>query len=159
MQSARRWFRVPYSLDNRQQRVIAGSNETFIVGDHDFAKLLLIPDAKLLNELLQPDDGEGSPKVGKWYIEQVYYGLKSVVTEGFSAMRCAAEHSKVMTQHLEKLRARCYAYTDGGPKCKVDNSLFQNSCISLFLKHDFDEILVASIAPNLSSRNPVKRCH
>lgn len=82
-----------------------------------------------------------------------------MVTEGFSAMRCAAEHSKVMTQHLEKLRARCYAYTDGGPKCKVDNLLFQNSCISLFLKHDFDEILVASIAPNLSSRNPVKRCH
>ena len=35
----------------------------------------------------------------------------------------------------------------------------QKSYISLFLKHDFDEILVARTVANLSYRNPVKKYH
>ena len=72
-----------------------------MVGGHDFTKLSLIPDAYLLHQLPEPDDSEGSPKVGEWYTRQVHYGLKSIVTKGSSAMRCAAELPEVMTQHFE----------------------------------------------------------
>ena len=41
------------------------SDKTFMIGDHDFTKLLLIPDAYLLHELPEPDDSEGNPKVGE----------------------------------------------------------------------------------------------
>ena len=78
------------------KRVTVGSNETFMVGDHDFTKLLLITDAYLLHELPEPDDSEGSPKVGEWYTGQVYYRLKGMATEGSSAMCCTAELSEIM---------------------------------------------------------------
>ena len=41
------------------------SGKTFMIGDHDFTKLLLIPDAYLLHEFPEPDDSEGNPKVGE----------------------------------------------------------------------------------------------
>ena len=111
----------PIASVNGGKRVIVGSNKTFMVGDHDFTKLSLIPEAYLLHELPEPDDSEGSPKVGEWYTGQLYYGLKNMVTEDSSAMRCAAELSEVTTQHFEKHLAHLYAYTDGGHECKVDN--------------------------------------
>ena len=77
------------------KRVTVGSNEIFI-SFHDFTKLLLITDAYLLHDLPEPDDSEGSPKVGEWYTGQVYYGLKGMATEGSSAMSCTAELSEIM---------------------------------------------------------------
>ena len=130
-----------------------------MVGDHDFTKLSLIPDVYLLHERPKPDGSEGSTKVGEWYRGQVYYRITSLLTEGSSAMRFTAELSEVMTQHFEKPTAHLYAYTDGGTERKVDNLSVQKSYISLFFKHDFDEILVARTVANLSYRNPVKKYH
>ena len=63
----------------RGEIVIVGSNETFMVGDHDFTELSLIPDAYLLHELLKTDDSEERPKAGEWYTGQVYYGSVGVL--------------------------------------------------------------------------------
>ena len=41
------------------------SGKTFMISDHDFTKLLLIPDAYLLHEFPEPDGSEGNPKVGE----------------------------------------------------------------------------------------------
>ena len=83
---------------------------TFKVGDHDFSKLSFIPDAYLLHE--EPDqetkistlesnkdDNTIMTKTSKiWYTGQIYYGLKNMVTEGSTAMRCAAEFGKIISQ-------------------------------------------------------------
>ena len=132
----------PIALVNHDKRVIIGNSKTFMVSDHDFTKLSLLLDTYLLHELPELDNSEGSSKVGEWYTGQVYYGLKCMVIQGSSAMHCTVELSEVMTLHFEKLSAHVYAYIDGGPEHKVDNSSVQKLYISLFLKHDFDEILI-----------------
>ena len=82
-----------------------------------------------------------------------------MVTEGSTAMQCAAELSEVMIQHFEKLPAHFYAYTDGKAERKVDTLSVQKFYNSVFLKSEFDEILVARTAAKVSYRNPVERCH
>ena len=82
-----------------------------------------------------------------------------MVTEGSTAMQCAAELSEVMIQHFEKLPAHFYAYTDGKAERKVDTFSVQKFYNSVFLKSEFDEILVARTAAKVSYRNPVERCH
>ena len=94
-----------------------------------------------------------------WYTGQVYYGIKNMVTEGSTVMRCAAEFGKIISQHFDVFPPRIYAYTDEGPERKVDNLSAQKSYISIFLNHNIDEVLVARTAANLSFRNPVERCH
>ena len=115
------------------------AKKSFMIGDHDFTKLSFIPDAYLLHELPEPDDSEGSPKVGEWYTGQVYYGLKEYVTGDSSVMYWTAGLSEVMILHFEKLPACLCAYTDGGSERKVDSSSVQKSYISVLSKHDFDD--------------------
>ena len=103
----------PIVLVTCGKRIIVGSNETFMIGDHHFIKLSLTPVAYLLHELPKLDDSEESPKVGEWYTGQVYYRLKSMVTEGFSGIHCAAEPSEVTTQQFEKHLAHLYPCTAG----------------------------------------------
>ena len=52
-----------------------------------------------------------------------------------------------------------YVYSDGGPERKTNNLSVQKSYIALFLLHNFEEILIARTAANLSYRNPVERVH
>ena len=104
-----------------------------MIGDHDFIKLSLTSVAYLLHELPKLDDSEESPKVGEWYTRQVYYRLKSMVTEGSSGIHCAAEPSEVTTQQFEKLLAyMSLCIYRWGPEHKVDNLSVQKSYISLF---------------------------
>ena len=80
-----------------------------------------------------------------------------MVSEGSSAMRCAAEIADVMTEHFDKIPPCLCVYSDGGPETKNDNLPVQKSYIALFLQHNFEEVLVALLAANLSYRNPVER--
>ena len=41
---------------NKREKVIVGLNEKFLVTDHDFSKLSIIPDAYLLLEILEKDE-------------------------------------------------------------------------------------------------------
>ena len=78
------------------KHAILGSNQSFKVGDHDFSKLSLIPDGILIHDIPtersldedrdddDDDDGDNSvtTTLGEWYRGQVYYGIKSMVSEG-----------------------------------------------------------------------------
>ena len=46
----------PIATVTRGKKVIVGNNEKFHVADHDFTKLLLIPDAYLLHEIPEVRD-------------------------------------------------------------------------------------------------------
>ena len=80
----------------RGKKVIVGLNEEFLATDHDFSKLFIIPDAYLLhkipenNELMDEkvDDDllDKGSRLGEWYSGQVFYGFKSMVSEGSNAM-------------------------------------------------------------------------
>ena len=52
-----------------------------------------------------------------------------------------------------------YVYSDGEPESKTDNLSVQKSYIALFLKRNFEEVLIARTAANPSSCNPVARVH
>ena len=54
-----------------------------------------------------------------------------MVTEGSTAMRCAAEFGKIISQYFDVFLPLIYAYTDRGPERKVDNISVQKSYISI----------------------------
>ena len=159
----------PIAAVTRRKKVIVGLNGKFLVTDYDFSKLSIIPDAYFLQEIPEKDEltdekvdddllDKGS-RLGEWYFGQVVYGFKSMVREGSSAMQCVAEIADVMTEHFDKTPPCLYVYSDGCPERKTDNLSVQKSHIVLFLRHNFEEILIARTAANLSYCNPVERIH
>ena len=150
----------PIAAVAQGKKVVVGVNETFKVGDHDFS-ISFILDAYLLHEIpdqeteistleSNEDDNTSMAKSSKnWYTGQVYYGIKNMVTECSTAMRCAAMFGKIISQYFNVFPPRIYAYTDGGPERKVDNLPAQKSYISIFLYRDIDERLVVCTAANL----------
>ena len=86
----------PIAAVSRGKHVIVGRNEAFAVGDHNFTKLLLIPDAILVHDIsedntssdtFENEDGNARENIGRWYQGQVYYGIKEMALEGSSAIR------------------------------------------------------------------------
>ena len=98
-------------------------------------------------------------RLGEWYSWQIFYGFKLMVSEGSSAMQCAAEIVDVMTEHFDKTPPCLYVYSDSGPERKTDNLSVQKLYAALFLQHNFEEVLIAQTAANLSYRNPMERLH
>ena len=134
----------PITTVTRGIKVIVGNNEKFHVADHDFTKLSLIPDAYLLHEIPKSkddliaekscDDIESGEKFcsGEWYTGQVFYGFRSMVSEGSTAMGRAAELGELMIEQCETIPLYLYVYSDGGPKRKTNNLSVQKSYIALF---------------------------
>ena len=134
----------PIATVTRGKKVIVGNNEKFHVADHDFTKLSLIPDAYLLHEIPESrddltaeescDDIESGEKSrsGEWFTGQVFYGFKSMVSEGSTSMRCAAELGELMIEQFETIPPYLYVYSDGDPERKTDNLSVQKSYSSLF---------------------------
>ena len=161
----------PIATVTRGKKVIVGNNEKFHVADHDFTKLLLIPDAYHLHEIPESrddltaeescDDIESGEKShsGEWYVGQVFYGFKSMVNEGITAMWCAVELGELMIEQFETISLYLYVYSDVGPERKTDNLSVQKSFIALFLLHNFEEILIARTAANLYYCNPLEWVH
>ena len=129
------------------------------------SRVSLIPDATLIHTIPEQDEDENTEynkqSVGKWYTCKVFYSIKDMPTQGSSAMRGVAELSAALTSHyeLEECPSRMYLYTDGGSDRKNSNFKVQKSLISLFLYHDFDDLISARPAAGHSYRNPVERCH
>ena len=156
----------PIAAVSRGKRVIVGSRESLQVGDHDFSKTSLIPDAILIQDIPVPqtnDTSKTSETVGSteksWYHGQVFYGVKSMVSEGSTAWRCIVELGKTLELEYETIPGRIYWYTDGGGDRRMTFIQVQLAVISLFLTYDADEVIVARTAAGLSFRNPVERCH
>ena len=161
----------PVTPVTRGKKVVVGLNKTFRVADHDFSKLSFMWDAYLLHEIPDQEteistlenNKDGNTIMAETfkncYTGQVYDGIKNMVTEGKTAMRCTAEFSKIISQHFDVFSPRIYTYTDWSPEGKVNNLLVQKSYISIFLNHDIDKTLVAPTAANLSFQNLMQRCH
>ena len=107
---------------SRGKHVIVGHNETFAVGDHDFTKLSLIPDAILVHDIsedntssdiLENEAGNAWENIGRWYQGQIYYGITEMALEGSSAIRGAVEIGNLIVSQGNVLPC-LFAYTDGG---------------------------------------------
>ena len=142
----------PIAAVTRGKKVIVGLNEKFLVTDHDFSKLSIIPNAYLLHETSEKDElanekvsddllDKGS-RLGESYYGQVFYGFKSMVSKGSNAMQCAAEITDVIIEHFDQTPPCLYAYSDNGPERKTDNLSVQKSNTALFLQYNFEEVLI-----------------
>ena len=97
---------IPIACVSRRKAVIVGKNETFKVGDHDFSRTSLIPDAILIHTI--PDEKEvdedeevecNKQSVGEWYTGKVFYSVKNMAPEGSSAIPGVAEISTSVASH------------------------------------------------------------
>lgn len=97
----------PLAAVERGKEVIVSMRETFVVGDHDFAKFSLIPSVTLLVNI--PETFSGS-----WYEGQVFIGFKDAVFKPSSPIRHATElYHLLLTQMGTK--SILLMYSDGGP--------------------------------------------
>lgn len=139
----------PLAAVERGKEVIVAMNETFVVGDHDFAKFSLIPSVTLLVNI--PESFEGS-----WYKGQVFIGFKDAVFKSSRAIRHATElHSLLLTQMGSK--SILLMYSDGGPDHRLTFISVRLSLIAIFLNLDLDMLVACRTAPNHSWKNPVER--
>ena len=78
----------PVAAVERGKAVLVSLHKTFTVSDHDFTRFSLVPSVDLLMDIpATPDDS--------FHRGQVYVGLKDLALEPSSALRHAAELSKV----------------------------------------------------------------
>ena len=150
----------PIAAVSRGKQVIVGVNETFKVGDHDYSKISLIPDAILIHSIPENCDTTvetNNPRVGDWYTDQVYYSVKDMPMEGSTAIRGVAELDEAL--FLRGTISIVAIYADGGGGRKNRNFKAKRSILGLFFQHDLDEIVAARPAANHSFRNTVERCH
>ena len=72
---------------------MVGKNETLKVGDHDFSKVSLIPDAILFHTIPEKEDElneneePNKQTIGQWYTGQVFYSVKDMPLQGSTALR------------------------------------------------------------------------
>ena len=124
-------------------------NETFVVGDHDFAKFSLVPSVTLLVDI--PECFEGS-----WYQGQVFIGFKDAVFKPSCPIRHATELYHLLLTRLGN-KSILLVYSDGGPDHRLTYVSVQLSLIALFLNLDLDMLIACRTAPNNSWKNPVER--
>ena len=150
-----------------------GTNEVYKVGDHDFSKFSLIPDAILLHDIpnektingSQVDEDEEEEEeeeknaMGSWYRGQVFYGVKTMTSEGSTAWRGVTELMQVVQNHHTTVPPRLYIYADGGGDRRITFLKVIMALIASFLALDLDELISARPAAGHSFRNPVERCH
>ena len=128
----------PIAAVTRGKLVVAGKNETFKVGDHDYSKVSLIPDAILFHsipenadlEALNSEEEYNKEAVGKWYTGQVFYSVKDIHLQGSTAIRGIAELDKALNylhSNINSVPIYLYLYTDGGGNRKNSNFKVQRS--------------------------------
>jgi hypothetical protein len=139
----------PIATAERGKEVIVSLNETFVVGDHDFAKFSLIPSVVLLIDI--PETMEGS-----WYTGDVFIGLKDAVYQPSSPIRHAKELCDILKSRMLG-RYILFLYADGGPDHRLTFISVQLSLIALFLNMDIDILIAGRTAPFHSWANPVER--
>lgn len=163
----------PLAAVSRGKKVIVGKNQTFKVGDHDFSKLSVIPDAVLVHQIPSfnlsdaPDIDEsdqvveGTKSNGSWYAGNVYYTFKNMALEGSTAIREVVEMGRVLeTEYVDRdIPERFYLITDGGGDRNITNISVIKPLVALFRKYDFDELIAIRTAAGLSFYNPVERHH
>ena len=112
----------PIAAIERGKRVLVAKGAKLAVGDHDFAKLSMIPSVILSVDI--PDVGEDS-----WYRGQAHVGLKEHCFEPSSPLRHVTELQQVIGDNPNPILA---LYTDGGPDHRT-NFVVGSSLIDMCL--------------------------
>ena len=139
----------PVAAAERGRRVLTAAGSSFLVGDHDFTKVSIVPSVVL--DVSIPDDISGS-----WYSGQVNIGIKEGTFEASSPLRHVSELYPLIEVHSQS-KPILFLYTDGGPDHRLTYLSVQLCLISLFLLLDLDYLCAARTAPFHSWRNPVER--
>ena len=156
----------PIAAVSRGKQVIVGCNQSFQVGDHDFLKLSFIPGGILIHDIPNEDKGEQSEEdesnsegednlqikttMGEWYRGQVFYGIKSMASEGSNAWRGVTELGNTLKDHHDTIPERVYIYADGGGDRRITYLQVQMGLIAKFLCYDLDELISARPATGCS---------
>ena len=147
----------PLAAVARGKKVIIGSNQKFEVADHDFSKLLIIPDAVLVHYIPEvtediihnssSDEDErqliedSTCHKGEWYAGKVFYAFKSMVLEGSTALRGVVEMGNVLEMNYTAkgtpILERFYLITDGGGDRNVGHLSVKKALVGFFRKYDF----------------------
>ena len=118
---------------------------------HEISEKDELADDKVDDDLLD----KGS-RLGEWCFGQVFYGFKSMFSEGSSAMQCTAKIADVMTEHFDKTPPCFFVCSNGGPERKTDNLSVQKSYIAQFLQDNFEEVSIVQTAAILSYRSSIE---
>lgn len=106
----------PVAAVEHGKEVIVSLNETFVVGDHDFTKISLIPSVVLMVNI--PDKFEGS-----WYEGKVCVGFKDAVFKPSSPIRHSTEMCRLLLPQIgSKSILLIYSVLAFNPS-KVDETL------------------------------------
>ena len=140
---------LPIAAVERDKEVIVSLNETYTVGDHDFAKFSFIASVSLLIDIPETI-------MGSWYRGQVFVGIKDAIFEPSSPRRHATELYQYLLPHMTN-RYGLFLYSDGGPDHRLTYVSVQLSLIALFLNFDLDILIACRTAPSHSWANPVER--
>ena len=135
----------PVAAVDQGRRVIVGLNQSFQVGDHDFAKFLLSPSVSLVVDILDSIDGS-------FYDGQVYVGLKDNVFEPSSALRHACELKSCLNTSDQNSPVECH-YHDGGSDHNLHFLRTQLSQVAYFLQQDLDMLMLVQTPPQYSWQN------
>lgn len=139
----------PVAAVERGRRVLTMAGSSFLVGDHDFTKVSLVPSVVL--DIPIPDDVSES-----WYSGNVHIGLKEGTFEPSSPLRHVSELCPLIeVQSLSK--PILFMYTDGGPDHCLTYLSVQLCLICIYLMLDLDYLCAARTEPCNSWRNPVER--
>ena len=139
----------PVSAVERGQEVIVSTDQTFVVGDHDFCKFSLVPSVVFVIDLPSSIDGS-------WYSGNVHVGVKDATFQASSAIRHATELSSCLIQYMVGKHI-LFVYANGGPDHRLNYFSVQLSLIALFLNLDIDVLVAGRTAPCNSWTNPVER--
>eukprot|EP00117_Sycon_ciliatum_P002691 scpid45083/ scgid7803/ len=142
----------PVAAVDRGKAVLVSKDVAFVVADHDFTKVKLVPSVALVVDI--PESVCDS-----FYRGQVIVSLKEAAFQPSSAVRHAAE----LTTALKQCKVNTIVhpvlalYTDGGPDHNVTFASVQLSLIALFKHLQLDYLIAVRACPYQSYKNPVER--
>ena len=131
-------------------KVVVANGVTVKVGDHDFSKCSLTPSVTLNIDI--PEKISDS-----WYRGNVTISLKDTTFEPSSPSRHMVELLQLLDKDFNNDKPVLFLYTDGGPDHRCTFLSVQLSIIYIWLKKDFDQVILARTPPGNSYKNPVER--
>ena len=144
----------PIASVTRGKKVIVGINQSFEVGDHDFSKISIIPDAVFVQKIPENKEQGDEGFQSSWFSGKVFYSFKNMVIQGSSALQGVVEMAKILkSQRISA--SRFYAISDGVDDRRVDYLSVKKALIGMFL----DELIICRTAAGHSYRNPVECIH
>ncbi|XP_078597452.1 uncharacterized protein LOC144873716 [Branchiostoma floridae x Branchiostoma japonicum] len=140
----------PVAAVDRGKSVLVAKDTVFVVADHDFTKVKLVPSVTLVCDI--PESACES-----FYRGKVFVCLKDATFQPSSPIRHQTELYHILTKAGKLGLPILCQYSDGGPDHRLTYISTQVSLICMFIILDLDMLVCARTAPQNSFRNPVER--